>query len=101
MADVREFFDNLPSRADVSKTAGMSTSYLFDIDGAGEWRVDVRDGTITVSEGPGEADVTISTSAETFEKIVAGEQNPTSAYMTGKLKVKGDMGAALKLQNLF
>ena len=34
-------------------------------------------------------------------RIVAGEQNPTSAYMTGKLKIKGDMGAAMKLQKLF
>jgi putative sterol carrier protein len=45
--------------------------------------------------------VTISASQEIFEKIVAGEQNPTSAYMTGKLKLKGDMGAAMKLQKLF
>ena len=42
--------------------------------------------------------MTISTSQETFEQIIAGEQNPTSAYMTGKLKIKGDMGAAMKLQ---
>ena len=47
------------------------------------------------------ADCTISASQEIFEKIVAGEQNPTSAYMTGKLKLKGDMGAAMKLQKLF
>ena len=47
------------------------------------------------------ADCTISTSQEVFEKIIAGEQNPTSAYMTGKLKIKGDMGAAMKLQKLF
>ena len=47
------------------------------------------------------ADATITTSAETFAKIVAGEQNPTTAYMTGKLKIKGDMGAAMKLQKLF
>ena len=45
--------------------------------------------------------VTISASQEIFQKIVAGEQNPTSAYMTGKLKLKGDMGAAMKLQKLF
>jgi putative sterol carrier protein len=101
MASVREFFESLSARADASKTAGMSNSYLFDIEDAGQWRVDVRDGTIAVSEGPGEADVTIAASSDTFEKIIAGEQNPTSAYMTGKLKVKGDMGAALKLQNLF
>jgi len=36
-----------------------------------------------------------------FEKIVSGEQNATTAYMTGKLKIKGDMGAAMKLQKLF
>ena len=34
-------------------------------------------------------------------RIVNGEQNPTTAYMTGKLKISGDMGAALKLQKLF
>jgi putative sterol carrier protein len=98
---VQDFFANLASRADSAKTAGMNNSYVFDIDGAGQWKVDVDDGAVTVAEGAGDADVTISTSQETFEKIVAGELNPTSAYMTGKLKIKGDMGAAMKLQKLF
>ena len=98
---VQEFFQNLESRADASKTAGMNNSFLFDIDGAGQWTVRVDDGKVSVSEGVEDADATIQASQETFEKIVAGEQNPTSAYMTGKLKVKGDMGAALKLQKLF
>ena len=97
----QEFFANLASRADSSKTAGMTNSYVFDIEGAGTWKVDVDDGTVTVAEGGGDADVTIATSQETFEQIIAGEQNPTSAYMTGKLKLKGDMGAAMKLQKLF
>lgn len=98
---VQEFFETLPSRADMSKTAGMNNSYAFDIEGAGQWTVKVEDGAVDVVEGAGEADVTISASQEIFEKIVAGEQNPTSAYMTGKLKLKGDMGAAMKLQKLF
>jgi putative sterol carrier protein len=98
---VQEFFQNLESRADPAKTAGMTSSYVFDIDGAGQWRVEVDDGKVTVADGAGDADAVISTSQETFEKIIAGEQNPTSAYMTGKLKVKGDMGAAMKLQKLF
>jgi putative sterol carrier protein len=97
----KEFFEGLESRVDASKTAGMNNSYLFDIDGAGKWKVDVQDGNVTVTEGEHDADVTITTSEETFEKITSGEQNPTSAYMTGKLKVKGDMGAAMKLQKLF
>lgn len=97
----KEFFDTLETRIDPAKTAGMNNSYIFDIEGAGTWKVDVRDGAVKVAEGAEDADVTITTSEETFEKITSGEQNATSAYMTGKLKVKGDMGAAMKLQKLF
>jgi putative sterol carrier protein len=97
----REFFETLASRVDASKTAGMNNSYLFDIEGAGKWKVDVSDGRVSVTEGDSDADAVISTSEETFDKIASGEQNATSAYMTGKLKVKGDMGAAMKLQKLF
>ena len=98
---VKEFFDSLESRADTSKTAGMTNSYLFDIDGAGKWTVRVEGGKVSVTEGGEDADAVITTSEETFENIISGDQNPTSAYMTGKLKVKGDMGAAMKLQKLF
>jgi putative sterol carrier protein len=97
----KEFFDSLSSRADTEKLAGMNNSYLFDIEGEGQWHVVVADGAIQVNEGEGDADTTISTSADTFAQIVAGDQNPTTAYMTGKLKIKGDMGAAMKLQKLF
>jgi putative sterol carrier protein len=97
----KDFFDTLEGRIDPAKTAGMNNSYQFDIDGAGKWKVDVADGNVNVTPGEHDADVTITTSEETFDKIVSGEQNATSAYMTGKLKVKGDMGAAMKLQKLF
>ncbi len=101
MESVRDFFDGLEARVDPAKTAGMTSSYLFEIEGAGTWSVDVNDGKVKVTEGGEGADAVITTSEETFQKIASGEQNPTSAYMTGKLKVKGDMGAAMKLQKLF
>jgi putative sterol carrier protein len=101
MEDPREFFETLESRVDPAKAAGMTASYKFDIDGSGSWLVDVDDGRVTVTEDGGDADCTISTSSETFLKIANGEQNPTAAYMSGKLKVKGDMGQAMKLQKLF
>jgi putative sterol carrier protein len=97
----REFFESLESRVDSGKTAGMNNSYVFDIEGTGMWKVDVTDGKVSVAEGGGDADVTIRATEETFQAIASGEQNPTTAYMTGKLKVEGDMGAALKLQKLF
>jgi putative sterol carrier protein len=102
MASAQEFFAGLPARVSPERIAGMNNTYVFDIDGAGTWTVKLADGSIDVSEGAAaDADCTISASEENFQKIVAGEQNPTTAYMTGKLKIKGDMGAAMKLQKLF
>ena len=101
MASVQEFFEGLPSRVTPERIEGMTNTYVFDIEGAGVWTVAVADGAITVTEGASDADCTFSTTEESFEKIVAGEQNPTTAYMTGKLKIKGDMGAAMKLQKIF
>jgi putative sterol carrier protein len=98
---VNEFFEKLPSRIEPGKTAGMNNSYVFAIDGAGTWTVRVSDGGVTVEDGDTGGDCTIAASAETFEKVMKGEQNPTAAYMSGKLKIKGDMGAAMKLQKLF
>jgi putative sterol carrier protein len=97
----REFFEGLEARIDPAKTAGMTNSYVFEIDGAGTWKVDVQDSKVSVTEGGGDADATISASEETFGQIASGDMNATTAYMTGKLKIKGDMGAAMKLQKLF
>lgn len=101
MATVQEFFAELPTRVDRARTAGMHNSFVFDVTGVGAWTVRVDDGAVTVAEGVEDADCTISASEETLTRIVNGEQNPTTAYMTGKLKIAGDMGAALKLQKLF
>jgi putative sterol carrier protein len=98
--DIADFFAGLPAKAE-GKTGGMNNTYVFAIDGAGTWTVGVTDAGVTVSDGDAGGDCTIETSAETFSRLVSGEQNPTTAYMTGKLKIKGDMGAAMKLQKLF
>jgi putative sterol carrier protein len=97
----QEFFEALPGKVDPAKTAGMNTTYVFDIQGVGAWTVAVADGAVSVAEGVNDADCTISASEETLMKIVKGEANATTAYMTGKIKVRGDMGAAVKLQKLF
>jgi putative sterol carrier protein len=97
----KEFFEGLETSVDPARTAGMTNTYLFEVDGK-QWTVAVDDGAVKVTEGDaGGSDVAITTSEDTFQKIASGEQNPTSAYMTGKIKVKGDMGAAMKLQKLF
>jgi putative sterol carrier protein len=55
----------------------------------------------TVSNDDGAADATINVGFEDFLKLAQGQLDPMQAFMTGKLKVVGDMAAALKLQSLF
>ena len=95
----REFFEGLEGRIDPSKTAGMTNSYVFEIDGSGTWKVDVNDGSVTVTEGAGEADATIAAAEETFNSCLRHLTNDRLHYR--KLKVRGDMGAAMKLSRLF
>jgi putative sterol carrier protein len=97
-ASAREFFENLESSVDASKTAGVKHSYIFDIEGAGQWKVVVDDGSISVTEGGGDADVTISITEENFLKINRGELQAPAAFMGGQMKVAGDVGAAMQLE---
>jgi putative sterol carrier protein len=99
--NAREFFESLESRSDPTKVAGIDHTYLFEVGGEGTWLVVVRDGAVHVTEGAAPADVTISLSGETFEALAARKQSPMAAYMRRKLKVSGDVSAAMKLQSLF
>ena len=47
--------------------------------------------------GDDEADVTLTADADTFREILEGDLNPTTAFMSGRLKIDGDMGAAMRL----
>jgi putative sterol carrier protein len=99
---VRAFFEGLETRVDPATIAGMDQTFRFEIEGEGTWHVAVREGKITVTEGDDEpADATIKANGEVFERIISGKQNPTMAYMSGKVQVDGDLGAVIKLQKLF
>ena len=65
----------------------------FEIEGEGAVMIDANG--VRAADEP--ADVTMSADAETFQSILSGDTNPTAAFMTGKLKVDGDMGMAMKL----
>ena len=72
---------------------GFDGSAKFDIDGEGTIMLDA-DG---ARAGDEEADVTLSADVDTFRGILEGDIDPTSAFMSGRLKVDGDMGAAMRL----
>lgn len=71
-------------------------SAKFEIENEGSILVD-SSGIKVSSE---EADCTLIASAETFQDIMSGETNPTSAFMNGSLKVEGSMGVAMQLGNI-
>lgn len=73
--------------------SGFSHSAKLDFKGEGTILIDGE----SVSTGEGEADCTVIMSKQVFEDIVSGDTSPTAAFMTGKMKVEGDMGAAMAL----
>ena len=105
MATIDEVFTEMESRleADSSKIQGMNAVYQFDLagDGGGEKWVKLADGNAEFGSGQAEnPNITIAMAASDFLDLVDGKLDGTMAFMSGKLKVKGDMGLAMKLQNV-
>ncbi len=72
---------------------GFDGSIKFEINGEGTILVDQSGATIS----DGDADCTITADVDTFQGLMSGDLNPTMAFMTGKLKLDGDMGTAMRL----
>lgn len=103
MATVKEFFDQLPAKIDPAKVAGMNATYQFDItgDGGGKYWVKVADGAAETGEGEApDPNITLTMSDENFTNLIEGKLNGQTAFLTGKLKIKGDMTLAMKLQSI-
>ena len=75
---------------------GFDGTAKFDIEGEGSIIIDQNG----AHAGDEDADVTLTATTETFKAILDGELNPTTAFMTGKLSVDGDMGTAMKLSGV-
>ena len=90
--------EDLRKRAAQNPKLGYKVKFVIEDLGVIFW-----DGTgeaTVFSNQDGEADTTMRISAENLEKLIAGTLDPTMAYMTGKLKVEGKMGVALKINSL-
>lgn len=74
--------------------------FQFDLSGddGGTFQVTFQQDGVSYTEGaPEESICTLALSDANFLKLISGDLNPTTAFMMGKLKVKGDLGLALKL----
>ena len=76
-------------------------TYLFDVDGD-RWLLDLKNGAGSINQVDGNVsgDVTMTMKEDVMIAIFTGKQKAATAYMTGKLKIKGDVGRAMKLENL-
>lgn len=104
LAEVQEALKNLSSSTEMDKLKGLEATILFDISGkdAGVWTVDVHDGEVSVQEGKvGSPQVTVQATSEDLVALIRGDLNPMAAFMQGRLKVKGDLSLAMKMQKLF
>ncbi len=84
-----------------SAVAALNEKIDGGFDGTAKFVIE-DEGSIMLDEsgaraGDEDADVTLSADADTFQAILAGDLNPTAAFMGGRLKVDGDMGMAMKL----
>ena len=104
MATVKDSFDAMPGRFRPDKASGTNAVIQYDIggDGGGTWHAVIKDGACTVSSGPAAAaDLTVTMASPDWLDMIGGKLNGQMAFMSGKLKLKGDMGLAMKLGSLF
>lgn len=98
-----EFFSSLEQAIDRSKTAGMTATFQFVAtgEGGGEWHIRLTDGVPTVAQGLAEnPNITLSASAPDLLDIISGKLSGQTAFLTGRLKIQGDVTLAMKLQTI-
>ena len=98
MSSIDEIFATLSQK--VSGVQPFGKKIKFSIDGNIIY-IDGAANPPTVSKTDGPADATISASLDDFVKVMNKQLNPQMAFMTGKIKLQGDMMAAMSLQKIF
>lgn len=101
---ITEIFKQMPSSLNVDAAKGMSSVIQFNLsgDGGGNYYVEIKDGAANVTEGAhASPNMTMTMSAADYVDLILGKLNGQMAFMSGKLKIAGDMGLAMKMQTLF
>jgi putative sterol carrier protein len=101
---VADIFNNMPSSFNAEKAGDLNANVVFDLsgDGGGAWTVAVANGKADVTEGAAaNATATIRMAAADYEDMTSGKLNPMMAFMSGKIKVEGDLNTVMKFQTLF
>lgn len=101
---VQEVFAAMPRQFSPDKAGDLQAVFQFDLtgEGGGQYYATIADGTCTVSEGQASNPTTTFTaSAADYLALANGELDVVPAFMQGRIKVKGDLAAAMKMQTIF
>jgi putative sterol carrier protein len=101
---IQEIFEHMDEGFEPDKAEGVNAIFQFNMtgDNGGQYWVKVADQQVDVHEGEHESPTMILTAAaDDYIAVVNGDLNPMMAFMQGKIKVKGEMALALKLQAMF
>jgi putative sterol carrier protein len=104
MPTVKETFELMPTKFRADKAAGVNAVIQYEITGdqSGTWHAVIKDGTCIVNQGPAQSpNLTLTMAAQDWLDMIAGKLSGQMAFMSGKLKLKGDMGLAMKVGSLF
>ena len=100
----KEIIEAMPSAFVPERAKSLKATYQFELtgQGGGNWVLEIANQQCQVKEGiAAEPDATISLAAADYVALVKGELDAVGAFMRGKLKVKGNVGLAMKALNLF
>jgi len=104
LTDVKEVFEVMPKRFNSDAAQGLDAVFQFDItgDGGGVWALVIRDGGCQVlEETHGNPNVSLSMTGDTWLSILNKELGAVQAFLSGRLKISGDMMLAQKIPDLF
>ena len=99
---VDQVFDEMERNYRGDEAQGLDSTYQFHITGddGGDWHAHIAWENCEIGRGTiDDPDVTINMTSNDWLALASGKLNPETAYMTGKLKVEGDLGLATKLSS--
>ncbi len=101
--NVDNIFDSMPDRFRPEGARGITRSFGYDISGSGKWRLDVKDGAMTIAKADdlSSCDVVMETDGETFVGLNIGKIDGLTAFTARKIKVHGDFNTFAATSRMF
>lgn len=101
---IARIFPEMVEHFQPDKANGIDATVQFDLSGdnGGQYWLKIANQQATVGEGVVEnPKMTIKGSADDYAAMATGSLNPMQAFMSGRIKIQGDMGLAMKFMSLF